>query len=179
MLLYLTIIPISILLVINLVHVWGLRKHDKVLFEFCQLRRDLMSILRRNLFVINEKDYLDAKELLDLTNNMIHYYNHHKKTTFNFFWFIETIKETRKSSEEIKGRVPIVNKEINNLYGLFSNTLISAFLKYTLFLRSKIIIRLLISILQFFAKISIYKIRSAIDYLKWLEKEVEHKGALA
>ena len=62
----------------------AIKKHDRVLFRFCQIRRDLMKDLRdRYDTTLNQQEWQAAKFLLEKLNGVIQHYHSHKTTMFN------------------------------------------------------------------------------------------------
>ena len=73
---------VSIILIYMISQLRSLKKHDKALYRFCELRRKIMSYLREKNENIPEHDYYLLRELLDNLNDTIHDFNNHKKSLF-------------------------------------------------------------------------------------------------
>ncbi|MGR3985377.1 MAG: hypothetical protein OD817_09070, partial [Gammaproteobacteria bacterium] len=63
------------------------KKHDDVLFPFCQLRRDINRFLYENVLdgarAISREEYASVRGLLKVVDVTIRNYNRHKTAMFN------------------------------------------------------------------------------------------------
>ena len=89
----------------------AIKKHDRVLFRFCQIRRDLMKDLRdRYDTTLNQQEWQAAKFLLEKLNGVIQHYHSHKTTMFNLRKVRQMIKSDlqkyKETQQEIKARLP-------------------------------------------------------------------------
>ncbi|WOV91930.1 MAG: hypothetical protein R1F54_04700 [Candidatus Zeuxoniibacter abyssi] len=128
----------------------AIKKHDRVLFRFCQIRRDLMKDLRdRYDTTLNQQEWQAAKFLLEKLNGVIQHYHSHKTTMFNLRKVRQMIKSDlqkyKETQQEIKARLPEVPKDtkVYELYGDFARASWQSFFTYTPFIRTEIILRLL------------------------------------
>ncbi len=127
---YFLIIPV---LIGSCYMIWRLRrmaKHDRVLFRFCQNRRDIMAIIRGRNFDLPREDYIALRELLEVTNNTIHEYNVHKTSLFDFRKFIrdaQRLNSIRRKMEELDN----MNTDVAHLYHKFGLSMLYAFFTYT------------------------------------------------
>lgn len=124
-------------------------KHDRVLFAFCQIRRDLMAELREQFDSLSQQEYESAKFLLDTLNKVIRHYRSHKTFMFNLRKAHRVIKKDLRRYHAVQKRihdrlskVPPDTK-IAKLYGDFSRAVMVGFLTYTPFILSEIVLRLL------------------------------------
>lgn len=81
---YVLIIPAFIMSLFMIVHLLSIKRHDKVLFQLCHIRREVMSLLRDDNFDMPRDDYISLRRLLDALNINIHHYKKHKSLLFNF-----------------------------------------------------------------------------------------------
>lgn len=130
MLFYLLFVPANILLFIMFRDLRNMKKHDCVLFRFCQIRRDIMFILRDEGFKLSKQDYRVLRFLLDITSEMIHNYNQCKITVFNLRWFMSWLKEYRKKAGKVE-KLETTNPKINAIRERFKVAMLQAFLSYT------------------------------------------------
>lgn len=168
-------IPTTLMLIHMIYHMNKIRKHDKVLFRFCQLRRDILQYLREKGNNLPEKDYKEIRTLVDLVNDHIHHFDDHKSGLFRLNGLFSNAKsvytKVRKSEEK---KVPN-NKKIEAFYNSYGKSLLIAFLTYTPFLASKIIVLLLIKILELIKISTGHFLSEKLDFsesfLKWLRSE--------
>lgn len=153
------IVGMAIVLVWTGVSYVGLRrnrKHDRVLFAFNHLRRTVM----RELFahydamsenhpgVLSPAEVDAAKFLLRLLDGISRHYNRHKTTMFNLRKMRRIIERDlahyRKMERETAARLAQVPAgRMTELYADFARAGAEAFVAYTPFMRTEIILRLL------------------------------------
>ena len=143
---YLLIVPVYIMTFYMFFHLLKIKKHDKVLYKFCEVRRDIMAILRKENFNLPKDDYLALRRLLMVLNDSIHYYDDHKTGLFNirkFFKFLDKFKEqlTQVDNFEIPQK-----PEIINLYKDFTLTMLLAFFTFTPLLKYEFFLNFLMYI---------------------------------
>ena len=123
-----------------------MQKHDRVLFPFCQLRRDVMSFLYRNSMKdadsLSPSEYRFIRQLSTVLDATIHNYNQHKTSMFNLRKIAKHLKTYRKASEtELK--VPD-HPEIQEFHERIHRLLVVAFLAYTPLIRWELAVRLIV-----------------------------------
>ena len=123
-----------------------MQKHDRVLFPFCQLRRDVMHFL--HLSVIEDTDslspaeYKSVRQLLNVLDGTIHNYNQHKTLMFNIRKIAKHLKMYRKVS---KAALEIPDHpEIRKFHERIRWLLVAAFLAYTPLIRWELALRLIV-----------------------------------
>ena len=172
---YLILSPVLLLSIFMIIKLRALKKHDDVLFRFCQLRRDMMKYLRSKTTKIPREDYVEIRKLLDLLNSTIHNYEDHKQGLFRIEKFFAETKTVYKSVKKAKSKEIKNNAKVKGFYHEYGKIMLIAFLTYSPFLKSKIIIFLLIklsSLLAFASGRYFNKyFERSISFLEWLRGE--------
>ena len=121
-----------------------MQKHDRVLFPFCQLRRDVMSFLYRNTMKdkLSPSEYVFIRQLLHVLDATIHNYNQHKTSMFNLRKIAKHLETYRKASETAL-KVPD-HPEVREFHQRIHRLLVIAFLAYTPLIRWELAVRLIV-----------------------------------
>lgn len=162
---YLLLIPFSFVSVLLIIHLKNLKKHDAVLYKFCQVRRESMQFLRANWSNLPKKEYIALRELLETLNATIHRYNEHKTVLFNLRRFIEHIKEFDSFSKKIEPIEKPETKEIRQFYLDTSRSFLYGFFAYTPLIKSEILVKLVIMIFGVFTLLGINKFSRSIEHI--------------
>lgn len=156
-----------------------LRKHDKVLYRFCQVRREILEVLRNRGFEMNKQDYFAIRDLLEVVNGTIHHYNHCKSTVFNFRTLTKMIRDLRESGQAIAEIKTPKDPELAKVFDSFRMAMVGAFLTYTPFFRSeitaRIVLYLLVAICRFFGSIGIKSWCKVSDDLSWALSQINNQ----
>ena len=122
------------------------QKHDRVLFPFCQLRRDVMHFLYMNVIEntdsLSPSEYKSVRQLLNVLDGTIHNYNQHKTLMFNVRKIAKHLKMYRKMSKVVL-EIPD-HPEIREFHGRIRWLLVAAFLAYTPLIRWELALRLIV-----------------------------------
>ena len=123
-----------------------MQKHDRVLFPFCQLRRDVMRFLYVNVIEntgsLSPAEYKSIRQLLNVLDGTIHNYNQHKTLMFNVRKIAKHLKMYRKVS---KAALEIPDHpEIREFHERIHRLLVAAFLAYTPLIRWELALRLIV-----------------------------------
>ena len=123
-----------------------MQKHDRVLFPFCQLRRDVMRFLYidviENTGSLSLAEYKLVRRLVNVLDATIHDYNKHKTLMFNVWKIAKHLKMYRKVS---KVTLEIPNHpEIREFHERVRRLLVAAFLAYTPLIRWELVFRLVV-----------------------------------
>ena len=170
---YLNLLIISSLLAVIMVErLLCLKKHDDVLFRFCETRRKIMKILRDRGFELPKEDYLVLRDLLDAVNMTIHNYDYCKTSVLNFRKLKKRASELKKEDEAVKRLDDVKDKEIRQVIKSFRWAMICAFFAYTPLIKSSFIIYLLARILKGLSFAGLEGLRQAASFLFWLNGEV-------
>jgi len=90
-------------------------KHDKYLYKFCQLRREIMSYLRINHDVLSKTEYQATKQILDVLNIAINLYSKNEASNlFNIRKFAKFVSETKHLSDSSKKLIECNNSTIKD-----------------------------------------------------------------
>ncbi len=170
--------PVLLIAIYYIIKFNRMKNHDRILFEYCQLRRDIMSVLRRENFNLSKEDYSNYMEILDLLNSIIHYYNLHKQYTFRLKNLIRNLKEAKNKTNKIYKIKAKNNEDLERIRKQFIIITINAIIKNTPFFNSKIIFyllkfsaQLMIAIIKNHSKKFIKDMAKIISYIKWIEHE--------
>ena len=123
-----------------------MQKHDRVLFPFCQLRRDVMHFLYMNVIEntdsLSPSEYKFVRRLLDGLDVTIHNYNQHKTLMFNVRKIAEYLKMYRKVSKAALETPD--HPEIREFHVRIHRLLVAAFLAYTPLIRWELALCLIV-----------------------------------
>ena len=123
-----------------------MQKHDKALFPFCQLRRDVMHFLYMNVIentnLLSPAEYKSVRQLLNVLDGTIHNCNQHKTLMFNVRKIAKHLKMYRKVSM-VTLEIPD-HPEIREFHERTHRLLVAAFLVYTPLIRWKLALRLIV-----------------------------------
>ncbi|HKV42152.1 MAG TPA: hypothetical protein VJX67_23310, partial [Blastocatellia bacterium] len=122
---------------------WHLRlmgRHDRVLYRFCEIRREIMNLIRDNAFEMDRTDYYAFRDLLEVVSFTIHDYNACKIHSFNFRRFREWLKDAK----QLGGKIETQNRRVLDLRAKYSWAMLDAFFAYTPFLKSEIAVKVLL-----------------------------------
>lgn len=170
---YLLIIPALIMLSFMIIQLYAMKKHDTILFEFCQIRRDLMKILKREDVHNLEEDYIALRKLIEFLNITIHNYDEMKTSIFNIRIFFQYLKQFDKDSKKIEKIKISRNKEIIEIYSKFSIAMFKAFLAYTPFIKSQFCLYLIIYLLKAIGYITKKQVNGYIQILKEVKVKIQ------
>jgi hypothetical protein len=131
--------------VLELRYLYGLRKHDVVLYQFCEVRRQLMRLLRAEGEQMTREDYVYAREILDAVSQTIEIYGDHKSRMFNARWFFRFLKAYRISSKEMAALPRTASPKLREIENVYGRAVLSGFLAFTPFFRSELALRFMLS----------------------------------
>ena len=123
-----------------------MQKHDRILFPFCQLRRDVTHFLYMNVIddvnSLSPEEYKFVRQLLNGLDATIHNSNQHKTLMFDVRKIAKHLKMYRKVSKTSLG-VPD-HPEIRAFHERIRRLLVVAFLAYTPLIRWELAFRLVV-----------------------------------
>jgi hypothetical protein len=176
---YLMLVPTMIGLLWMIRVLRKMEKHDRVLFPICQDRRDLMSFIRQSYDAdtLTREDYLYARWMLDALNNTVALYNDHKARLFNFRAYLRFLKKYLESSQELKSMPRTENHQLREIEKKISADLSRGFISYTPFLRSEVLVRVLIFLLSALAHLGLKKLATQIEETKQMAALAREQAA--
>lgn len=167
------LLPVLLLSLAMIFKLLSLRKHDRVLYRFCQLRRDIMAYLRDKRDRIPPEDYEQVRMLLQIVNQDIHNYNHYKRNKFNIRYLLREARHLFKSARAAEIKKIKNNAKVEGFYKDYGLALVSAFLSYTPFFKSKIILMLTIGLMRKLVIVTGDRLKDWIKELEWLKQEID------
>ena len=123
-----------------------MQKHNRVLFPFCQLRRDVMRFLYINAIEnagsLSSEEYKFVRQLLNVLDRTIHNYNQHKTLTFNIRKIAKHLKIYRKVSKAVLETPD--HPDIREFHERIHRLQVAAFFAYTPLVRWELALRLIV-----------------------------------
>jgi len=172
MLFYLIVIPVLLLSIHTLVYLKKGCKHDKVLFRFCDLRRELMAYMRSEQFNthdVSKEDYAAFRKVIYTVNDTIHYFNE-VKLSLDLRKVVRFILHVKKNNEHIKGMQLAKNSTILDFQRRLVIISLQATVTYTpVIYKINMVLVVLIFVLGHAASSQFNK---AVDALEWLRKVI-------
>jgi len=159
---YLLMTPALCFLISQIIWLNTVRKHDKYLYHFCQLRREAMALLLDSYDDLSHSDAIALRKTIDTLNQMIHYYHDHKRVLFNFRAFAKHVKALQKIDNQ-KDDEEISNQQVQQLTQLTVKATLDAFLEYTPFLRHEIYAKFFIALASTAANIGFKRAKLYLD----------------
>src|ERR1051325_11872039 len=89
---YIAVAPILLTSAYMVLKLRALTKHDKVLYSFCDVRRDVMSVLREHAFDLTKEDYIALRDIEEVASDTILDYHNFKIYIFNFRKFRAAVR---------------------------------------------------------------------------------------
>lgn len=164
--------------VLNLVMVWKLRimkKHDTVLYRFCQIRREIMKIFRDRGFEMPKHDYLAMRQLLDFVNATIHNFDAFKASVFDVRALRKMIETCRKKGAPLNDKVLVPkDPEALKIYEQTWHAATAAFYAYTPFIRSESALRLLFRVILAWARFFCRGNKQLVEEFRWAITHLQH-----
>jgi len=136
----------TVCVVFALRNMWLIAKHNRALFPFFELQRDIMNFLlvnaREKPGAFNKERYVFTRDLLRMVDFTVDNYHAHKTLIFNARKMAKHLEEYQRAA------VPAVNvpdaPEIQAFHSRFRRLLVRAFFAYTPLIRSEILVRIFI-----------------------------------
>lgn len=124
------------------------KKHDSVLFPFCQLRRDVMRYRYEAVMGMHGSYSRSEREALRRLSReldeTIHNYKSHKTVMFNLRKIIKYIQKYRHALKQTASLEMTDNTEIKKFHARFACLLARAFVAYTPLIRWELALRLMV-----------------------------------
>lgn len=145
---YLLIAPVVLLMLRELRFLLMLRKHDRVLFPLCQIRRDVMQLLRDQGVEMTRDDYIYARSMLTSVSHVVSIYGDHKAKVFNLRSFLRFVKEYKATARELSQTPRTKHAALNEIERRLNAAMLKGFLAYTPFVKSEITLRVFLAVMQ-------------------------------
>ena len=133
------------LFIYDQIHIRRVKKHDGVLFPFCQLRRDVMKFrydaIMSSSTALSREESESLRRLSRVLDKVIHNYSQHKKIMFNLRAMMMHMRKHRAVLKEIKPLQLTDNSDIQEFYARFAYLSAKAFIAYTPLIRSEFVLR--------------------------------------
>jgi len=125
---------------------WLIAKHNRALFPFFELQRDIMNLLLVNVRekpgAFSKEQYVFTRDLLHSVDFTVDNYHAHKTLIFNARKMAKHFEEYRRAA------MPAVNvpdsPEIQAFHSRFRKLLVKAFFAYTPLIRSEMLVQVFI-----------------------------------
>lgn len=171
---YIFTVPVILASLYMILALRAVRKHDQVLYRFCQVRRDTMSLIREHNLALTKDDYFALREIVDATSATIHDYQLCKIYVFNFRKFLAAIRRFKDMELKIN-RGDLLKHEIVRLRNDFGRALVFSFFTFTPFFKTELALKALTGTLSGLAtlggKYMKAKVSRALEILSWIELE--------
>lgn len=147
MTIYLLVIPLLVLQVRTWLYLRKMHQNDRVLFQFCDFRRELMGFLRTDqVYNLSPQSYDTFRLLLDNTNLTVHHF-HALRPAFNWRRVWRTMREMSGQIGEQEAHALREAVKAHPQVEYFMHRMLTcwatAFFAYTPFLRHKLLLRVL------------------------------------
>lgn len=174
------LIPALAVVLYGVIQVREARKHDRVLYRFCQIRRDVMDVLRSENQSLSAEDYAAGRRLLDFLNLTISLYREHRTKMFDWRAFVRFAREYRQSATQIVALSSTRHKALSNAVMKTGWAALLGFLAYTPFIKSETALRLTASAVEWLARIAKGKVeqrlRRANDFVAFVRDQFDRFG---
>ncbi len=170
--LYVMIVPVMSLFLWALRQLNLMKKHDQVLYRFCQIRRDIIQILRQENFSLHKKEYFELRYLLHCINITINNYDVLKISFFNLRKFIEFARDFKDEINDIKlsKKQRVLGFQRRTGYAMFE-----AFFSYTPLIKSTIFLSFLVFFIQKLPTLceKLFNVSAGgmLEFMSWFKRE--------
>lgn len=171
MIIYLLFIPGTLLVIVMGIQLVKLNNQNNTLYRFCQLRRDIMSYLRKNRHDISEEEYREIERILKPLNKTIHYFHELKVQIFNFSNFKEILNQITKSTKDVENK-KFKFETVQKFQEEYSISYINAFAELIPFFKWRLSAHLLYLVASFLVLIGIDSLMLSYQWFK--NKSVEY-----
>lgn len=104
---------------------YRMKKHDTVLFMFCELRRELMRFLREHFDTLEKDEAKNYLKLLECVNSEIHFFSRNKKEIYNIINLMDNIRRSTIAVKKIEFSEP--TQELSEFLKSFNAIRFNAF----------------------------------------------------
>lgn len=142
MTLYLLVIPILILQVRTWLYLRKTRQNDRILFQFCDFRRELMGFMRTDqVHNLSPQSYTTFRMLLDTTNVTVHHF-YELQLTFNWrhTWRAMRAMSGQMNEQEEQALAAVAHPQVEYFLHRMLTCWATAFFAYTPLLRHEVLL---------------------------------------
>ena len=158
------------------VYLRKMRQHDRVLFQFCDFRRELMGFMRTDqAYKLGPKSYAAFRDLLDTTNITVHNF-HILKPAFNFRRMMRMMRDMMaQMSEQEKqvARISVLDERVEYFTARMISCWATAFFAYTPFLRHQLLLTLLHRVASVLKAAGVRRLARLVDEIRTMANEAE------
>jgi hypothetical protein len=144
---YLMFIPVSIALALELRYMWKLRRRDSVMFGFRRLRSEIMAYILENAEQFSPSDYLFARQLVNALDVSELAHQESRSRFFNARAFARFVRDFTASEAGVAGLPRPSSEALRTFETRFAGCLFNAFLAYTPFFASELLLRFSLQVL--------------------------------
>lgn len=170
---YLAVVPSLLICAVELVRLYQLRKHDVVLYRFCEIRRDMMTLLRDRGTELSPQDYHALRIFLKALNTLIQRYSDDRSSMLNLRTLARWAKKNAKLIKSTTDIPKSSDREIQALQARMTVAIALGFFAYTRFLRSEILLSVLHHIARLIAQIGTQAVKNAANNVSQTLNQIE------
>lgn len=178
---YLLIVPSFAIILVTMFELVHIQKHDRILYSYCQLRRNILAFLRSDGLKLSEYEYQLTNKMLEFVGITIHDFNMFKKEVFNFRKAKKLLKASVRAHHHKDIFVETENKNISRLQNQFRYCIIISMFAYTPFIMSELAVRFIYSVGKVLAKAGLQRGKNILTYAdvfrgqkEWFKKPENH-----
>ena len=170
---YIFMVPVLLWMFAMAMRLRALTNHDRVLYNFCQVRRDTMKLIREHNFSLSREDYIALRQIEIAASHTIHDYNLCKVYMFNLRRFAAALRRLKPLEVERRDGLHL-KQEIETIKHKFEVALFVAFFTFTPFLAHEIILKASKKTLLALARIGgnyfREKNKRMVEVLSWVQR---------
>lgn len=160
--LYSALVPVTIFLIYQLVVLRRMKRHDRHLFAFSQIRRDAVTLICEKRDTLSNEDYKAIRSFVVLLNTVIDDYESNKVVLFNLKRFAELLKRFKAAEHKVE-KVSIKDADVNEIRHRIQQQFVLSFLAYTPFLKYEFAVWLLKQLLSFLVGAGLKKLKKYLN----------------
>jgi len=164
--------------------IWRISKmnrHDVVLYRFCELRRRTIRHLRDEdvIQALSRHEYISLRKMLEMLNAIILHYKSHRTIIFNLRCFVKYLADFKAQNKKAQCINSTNNEYIEELRSDIQSALLFAFMRYTPFIRSEIVIKVSIFFLGMLANAGVKRVNRYVYSLREAFELTHRHGHIA
>lgn len=168
MLFYILITAALLALFFMISRIGKMKRHDDVLYGFCDLRRQAIQQLRDedNFNSLSRQEYIALRKMLLMLNVIISEYKSHRTIMFNLRYFVKYLAEFKRQKKKTQAIETTKNESIEALRKDIQRALLFAFVQYTPFIRSEVVLKVSIFMLGMLARTGMKRVNRYVESLR-------------